>query len=47
MRKLVVLMVAAAAVLSASACNTVKGAGRDVSAAGNAVSDTAQDAKPH
>ena len=31
--------------LAVSACNTVAGAGRDVSAAGNAVTDTAQDAK--
>ncbi len=44
MRTLVLLMVAAAA-LSVSACNTVSGAGRDVSAAGHAVTDTAQDAK--
>ncbi len=47
MRKLVVLMAAAAAALTVSACNTVKGAGQDVSAAGHAVSDTAQDAKGH
>ena len=44
MRKLLVLLVAAAAV-SVSACNTVAGAGRDVSDAGHAVSDTANDAK--
>ena len=30
---------------SLAACNTVEGAGRDVSAAGHAVTDTAQDAK--
>jgi predicted small secreted protein len=45
MRKLVCLVIAAAAALTVSACNTVKGAGEDVSAAGHAVSDTAQDAK--
>jgi predicted small secreted protein len=46
MRKLLVLLVAAAAV-SVSACNTVAGAGRDVSSAGHAVTDTAHDAAPH
>jgi predicted small secreted protein len=30
---------------AASACNTVEGAGKDVKAAGNAIQDTAQDAK--
>ena len=44
MRKLVVLMVVAAS-LTAAACNTVSGAGKDVSAAGNAVTNTAEDAK--
>lgn len=44
MRKLVVLLAAAAAV-SVAACNTVSGAGKDVSAAGNAVADTANRAK--
>lgn len=44
MRKLLVLLVAAAAV-TVAACNTVEGAGKDVSAAGNAVSNTAADAK--
>lgn len=43
MNKLIVLLVAAAA-LSVSACNTVAGAGRDVSSAGHAVTDTAKDA---
>ena len=46
MRKLLVLLAAAAAV-STAACNTIAGAGRDVSSAGNAVSDTAHDATPH
>lgn len=44
MRKLVVLATAAAALLL-SACNTVEGVGKDVSAAGRAVSDTARDAR--
>ncbi len=46
MRKMIVLLAAAAAVtVSLSACNTVAGAGRDVSAAGRAVTNTANDAK--
>ena len=44
MRKFIVLAAAATA-LMVSACNTLSGAGRDVSAAGNAVTDTAEDAK--
>lgn len=32
---------------AAAACNTIKGAGQDVSATGDAVSDAAQDAKPN
>ncbi|MDB5418255.1 MAG: entericidin EcnA/B family protein [Phenylobacterium sp.] len=44
MRKLVVLA-ALAVSLGVAACNTVQGAGKDVSAAGHAVSETAQDAK--
>ena len=47
MRKLVLLMALAAACVSVAACNTVAGAGKDVSSAGHAVTDTAQDAKPH
>jgi predicted small secreted protein len=43
MRKIFV-MTALAASLFVAACNTVAGAGRDVSAAGNAVTDTARDA---
>ncbi|HYE46941.1 MAG TPA: entericidin A/B family lipoprotein [Caulobacter sp.] len=46
MRKLIVLAALAAA-LTTAACNTVKGAGEDVSAAGDAVSDTAEKAKPN
>ena len=44
MRQMLLLMVTAAA-LSLAACNTVKGAGQDVSSAGHAVSQTAEDAK--
>jgi predicted small secreted protein len=44
MRKIIVLAAAAAALL-VSACNTIEGAGRDVSAAGKAVAGAARDAK--
>ncbi|MBO9558851.1 MAG: entericidin A/B family lipoprotein [Caulobacter sp.] len=44
MRKFIVLA-AIAASLTVAACNTVEGAGKDVSSAGQAVSDTAKDAK--
>ena len=44
MRKLVILA-ALAASLSVAACNTVEGAGTDVSSAGRAVTDTAKDVK--
>lgn len=44
MRKFLVLAVAASA-LMVSACNTIEGVGRDVSAAGKAVSGAARDAK--
>ncbi len=43
MRKLALLAMIAAS-LAVAACNTVAGAGRDVSAVGNAVTDTAHDA---
>ena len=46
MRK-VILLAALAASLLAAGCNTVAGAGKDVSAAGHAVTDTAHDATPH
>lgn len=46
MRNIVLLIVVAAAALSTAACNTVAGAGKDVSATGHAVTDTANDAKP-
>jgi predicted small secreted protein len=45
MRK-VILLAALAASLLAAGCNTVAGAGKDVSAAGHAVTDTAHDATP-
>ena len=44
MRKVLVLAVAAAALLTA-ACNTIAGAGRDVQAAGQVVTGAANDAK--
>jgi len=44
MRKLI-LLAAVAASMAIAACNTVAGAGKDVSAAGHAVTNTADDAK--
>jgi predicted small secreted protein len=44
MRKLIILAAAAAAVWVAG-CNTVSGVGRDMQAAGRAVTGTANDAK--
>ena len=44
MRKILVLAASAAALLIAG-CNTIAGAGKDVSAAGHAVTDTANSAK--
>ena len=44
MRKLV-LILASAAALSTTACNTVKGMGEDVAATGNAVACTAEEIK--
>ncbi len=46
MRKAIILPALAASLLTA-ACNTVAGAGKDVSSAGHAVTDTARDATPH
>jgi predicted small secreted protein len=46
MRKLIALAFIAAS-MTIAACNTVEGAGKDVSSAGHAVTDTAEDAKPH
>jgi predicted small secreted protein len=39
------LLAAAAAALIVSGCNTVAGAGRDLGAAGKAISNTAEDDK--
>ncbi|HLZ82500.1 MAG TPA: entericidin A/B family lipoprotein [Caulobacteraceae bacterium] len=44
MRKFVIFAVLAAS-LATAACNTVAGAGKDVSATGHAVTNTAEDAK--
>jgi entericidin B len=44
MRK-IVMLAAIAAALATSACNTVAGAGKDVSAVGKAVTGAADDAK--
>lgn len=44
MKKIVALTIVAAA-LAVSACNTISGAGRDVSAAGSAVTTTAEEVK--
>ena len=44
MRKFVLFAVMAASLVIAT-CNTVEGAGKDVSAAGHAVTNTAEDAK--
>jgi predicted small secreted protein len=44
MRNLIVLATVVAS-LAIAACNTVEGAGKDVSSAGHAVTDTARDAK--
>ena len=44
MRKLMILAVLAAS-LSITACNTISGAGKDVTSTGKAVTETAEDAK--
>jgi predicted small secreted protein len=43
MRKLALLMIAVLG-LAVAACNTIAGVGKDVTAVGNAVTDTAKDA---
>ena len=43
MKKLLLIALTSMAVLSA--CNTISGAGKDISAAGNAVTNTAQEVK--
>lgn len=45
MKKTVVIAAALAATFALAACNTVEGAGKDVSSAGKAVSKTANDVK--
>lgn len=45
MKKSLFAVLALAAGLAVSACNTVEGAGKDVSSAGKAVSQTARDVK--
>ena len=40
-----IILAAMAASLSLAACNTISGAGKDVSSAGHAVTNTANDAK--
>ena len=42
MRRIVLVVVAAAAALSMTACNTIEGAGKDVKAAGTAVEKSAK-----
>ncbi len=44
MRKIILLAMMTTS-MAVAACNTVEGAGKDVSAAGHAVSNTADDAK--
>lgn len=44
MRKVLILL-AALSSLAVSACNTVSGIGRDITAAGRAVTGTAEDAR--
>ena len=38
-------LIAIATALALGGCNTVKGAGKDIESAGDAIEDTAQDAK--
>ncbi|WP_426169400.1 entericidin A/B family lipoprotein [Sandarakinorhabdus sp. DWP1-3-1] len=45
MRKTIILTATLFAGLTLAACNTVEGAGKDVSSAGKAVTNTAQDVK--
>jgi entericidin B len=42
-RLMLSVLLLAAALLALGACNTMKGAGQDVEAAGDAMSDTAED----
>lgn len=45
MRKFIIIAVTLAAGISVSACNTIGGAGKDVSSVGKAVTNTANDVK--
>ena len=45
MKRIVMTIALTATAFAISACNTVAGAGKDVSSAGNAVSKTANDSK--
>ena len=45
MRKTLIVTATLLAGLAVSACNTVEGAGKDVSSAGKAVTETARDVK--
>lgn len=45
MLKKIIFCLAALSTLAFTGCNTVEGAGKDVSAAGHAVTDTARDTK--
>ena len=45
MRKSIIMIAVLAAAVGLSACNTVEGAGKDVSSAGKAVAKTARDVK--
>ena len=45
MFKRLIFCFAALAAVTLTACNTVEGAGKDVSATGNAIHDTAKDVK--
>lgn len=45
MLKKIIFCLAALSTIALVGCNTIEGAGRDVSAAGHAVTDTAIDAK--
>jgi len=45
--RMVIILAALTASLLAAGCNTVAGAGKDVSSAGHAVTDTAHDASGH
>lgn len=45
MFKKIAVYLAALATIALTGCNTIEGAGKDVSAAGHAVTNTARDAK--